>query len=202
MEIILSTRNPSKAHQIKAIFEDTGIVVLSLDDAKIEGEGVEDGITLEENAEKKARFAQERAATPVWTMADDTGLFITALDGAPGIYAARWAGEDATTEEIMQYCLKKLQGAADRSATFKTVVAVLSPTGEKYFFTGVAEGRILESPRVPNQPKMPYSALFVPTGQRPSWAEMSVEEENAISHRGKAFRQVRDFLRSVSKDSV
>lgn len=191
MEIILSTRNPSKAEQIKAVFDNMPIAVRTLADVGIEGEAVEDGATLEENALKKARFAHQPGA---WAMADDTGLFIDALGGKPGIYAARWAGEDATTDEITQYVLKQLEGVEDRSATFKTVVALISPTGEQQFFAGEVAGSMRDAPRVKPQPKMPYSPLFVPDGSDKAWAEMTVEEENAISHRGKAFRLVREYL--------
>ena len=193
MKIILSTRNPSKAEQIKAVFAGSSIEVLSLDDAGIAGDVIEDGVTLGENAMKKARFAHEHA-TEYWTMADDTGIFITALDGRPGIYAARWAGEHATTAEITQHTLESLEGATDRSATFETMVALVSPEGKEFFFTGKCPGKILETEKVPPQPKMPYSGIFSPDGSDKVWAEMSTEEENEVSHRGIAFRQAKDFL--------
>lgn len=196
-KVILATRNPSKTEQIRALFAGSDISVFSLDEAAIEGEAVEDGTTLEENAFKKAWFAHERARKGVWTMADDTGLFIRALGGEPGVYAARWAGENATTDETTQYCLKRCEGITDRSATFRTVVTLIAPDGEKQIFAGEVSGSLREAPRVPPQPKMPYSALFVPKGQTLSWAEMTVEQENAVSHRGKAFRLVRDYLESV-----
>jgi XTP/dITP diphosphohydrolase len=195
MNIILSTRNPSKAEQIKAIFAGSPISILTLSDAGIEGEAVEDGTTLQENALKKAVFAHQSGK--VWAMADDTGLFIDHLDGVPGVRAARWAGETATTEEITWHTLKQLKGAADRSATFETVVAIVSPEGKQHFFSGKVRGQILEAPRTPPQPKMPYSPIFVPEGTDLVWAEMSVDFENSISHRGKAFRQAREFLESL-----
>ena len=197
MNIILSTRNPSKLIQIQEIFSGSNIHVLTLDDAHIESEAVEDGASLEENALKKAWFAYENSGRNSWTMADDTGLFITALDGKPGIYAARWAGEDASTEETMNFCLQKLQDETDRSAIFRTVVVAISPDGGKHIFTGEVNGHIRETPRVSPQPKMPYSALFVPDGQELSWAEMTTQQENRLSHRGKAFRQTKSFLESL-----
>lgn len=195
MDVILSTRNPSKALQIQELFKGTGVNVLSLDDAGIEGEGTEDGTTLEENAFKKAKFAADHSEN-TWTMADDTGIFITSLDGAPGIHAARWAG-DVSTEEITQYTLKQLEGTTDRSALFRTVAVLLSPDGEKHVFDGEVMGTLLEAPRVPAQPKMPYSPLFVPDGYTKSWAEMTTGEENAITHRGIAFRKVHEFLKQL-----
>lgn len=163
-----------------------------MDEAGVEGEAVEDGLTLEENATKKALYAS-RNAGGAWAMADDTGIFITALDGRPGIHAARWAG-DVSTEEIMQYCLNALDGAPDRSAVFRTVVVIATPDGATHSFVGEVTGILLESPRKEPQPKMPYSPLFVPDGEELSWAEMSTEHENAISHRGIAFRKARAFL--------
>ena len=194
MDVILSTRNPSKAEQIQAIFADLPIKILTLDQAGIKGEALEDGQTLEENALKKAIYAYVWADSDIWTMADDTGLFIDALNGEPGIRAARWAGENATTEEITKYTLQRLEGHTNRSATFVTAVAVVTPNGDHTFFKAQVRGRILEQPRVKPQPKMPYSPIFVPEGSERVWAEMSVEEENNISHRGKAFRQVRGFF--------
>jgi XTP/dITP diphosphohydrolase len=195
MNIILSTRNPSKAEQIKAVFAGVPISVLTLSDAGIEGEAVEDGSTLEENAIKKALFAHRLGE---WSMADDTGLFIDALDGKPGIHAARWAG-DASTDEITAYTLKQLEGVEDRSATFKTVVALVSPGGEQRFFVGEVRGELLDAPRVKPQPKMPYSPLFIPEGSDKVWAEMTTEEENAISHRGKAFHLTGEYLLDLLK---
>jgi XTP/dITP diphosphohydrolase len=197
MDIILATRNPSKAEQIREVFRGSEIKVLTLADVSIEGDAIEDGETLEDNALKKAMFAHNHAPAGIWTMADDTGIFINTLNGLPGVRSARWAGETATTEEIMQYTLNHLKEFANRSATFRTVVALVAPDGKKYFFEGEVVGHLLEAPRVSPQPKMPYSPLFVPDGSNKTWAEMSVNEENAISHRGKAFRKVRAFLEKV-----
>lgn len=195
MNIILATRNPTKALLVQSFFEGSGLLVRTLADVGIKGEAVEDGATLEQNALKKAWYAHKKSRGRVWTMADDTGLFINALGGAPGVYAARWAGKDASTEEIMRHCLGRLKGISDRSATFRTVVAVIFPGAERArVFTGEVAGQLLRAPRVSPLPKMPYSALFVPEGHERTWAEMTMKEQNAISHRGKAFRQVKAFL--------
>ncbi|MEK7552069.1 MAG: non-canonical purine NTP pyrophosphatase [Patescibacteria group bacterium] len=197
MEIILSSRNKSKIEQIKAVFSGLDIKVLSLEDAGVEGEVIEDGTTLEENALKKAVFGHKH--TGAWCIAEDTGLFIDTLDGQPGIYAARWAGKGVTTEATRDFTLKKLEGVPlhKRTATFQTVAVVVSPTGEHKFFSGEVKGKILLKPRTECQPNMPYSGIFMPDGQSKVWAEMEVEEENKISHRGKAFRQVRDFFLKI-----
>ena len=107
LEVVLATRNKSKAEQIRAIFADLDIKILSLDEAGVMGQGIEDGKTLMKNAYKKATFAQEK--TNKWSIADDTGLFIDSLGGQPGVYAATWAGKNATTEETMRFALKKLE---------------------------------------------------------------------------------------------
>lgn len=197
MEIILATRNRSKIDQIKAIFVGLDVEVLSLADVGVEGEAVEDGLTLEENAFKKALFANEK--TGKWVVADDTGLFIDAMGGRPGIHAARWAGDGLKTEEVMRYTLDQLKNVPfkERMATFKTVAVVVSPEGKKKFFEGSISGIILTEPRMKCQPDMPYSAIFLPDGYDKVWAEMTVEEENFISHRGQAFRQARDFFGQV-----
>lgn len=198
MNIILSTTNPSKAEQIKAMFTNPSIKILTLSEAGIEGEAVEDGISLGENAMKKVQYVKERLSEPAWIMADDTGLFINALGGRPGIHAARWAG-DVSTDEITQYTLKQLEGKTDRSATFKTVVYLMTPDGRTLQFEGEVDGHLAEAPKVPAQPKMPYSPLFTPVGTNKVWGEMTVEEENAVSHRGKAFRKVAAFLEEEMK---
>lgn len=188
MDIILSTRNPGKMGQIRALFAPLpNVTILSLGDARIEGEAVEDGTTFEENALKKAVFANERSGLA--SIADDTGVFINALGGEPGIRAARWAG-DVSTEEIMYFTLKKLEGKADRSGYFKTAAVFMRPSGEHSVFLGEVRGTFLERPRTLCPPKMPYSAIFVPDGRDKTWSEMTIEEENAISHRGIAFRKL------------
>lgn len=193
MQIILATRNPSKAEQIKAIFKNLPISILTLSEAGIEGEAFEDGQTLEENSLKKAWYAHERAPGK-WCMADDTGVFINELNGEPGVQAAYWAGHNKTTEETLAYIIDRLSKLSDLSGAFETVVAVISPEGEKHFFKGRVEGKFLTTPRCAPQPKMPYSPLFVPNGETLTWAEMDVEYENKISHRGKAFTQVCAFF--------
>lgn len=199
MHLILSTRNQSKARQISALFSDLPVTLLSLDEAAISGEAIEDGTTLEENALKKAVFAWERSKA--WSLADDSGIFIDALNGSPGVYSARWAGEGATTEDIMHFTLSKLSGVSEekRTAVFKTVAAVISPDGSQTFFSGETHGRILLEPRTPCRPKMPYSAIFLPEGENKVLTEMTLEEENLMSHRGKAFLQVRQFFEDILK---
>ncbi len=197
MKIVLSTRNPSKAEQIKAVFKDSVVSILTLDEAGIEGQGIEDGTTLKENALKKAIFAHEQDPT-VWTMADDTGIFIDALNGKPGVHTADWNGGNKETDQMTAWIIEQLKNITNRSATFKTVVAIISPQGEQYLFKGEVRGKILRIPRPATQPKMPYAPTFMPDRTDKVWGEMTVDEENKISHRGKAFRQAREFLEKFS----
>ena len=194
MKVILATRNVSKLLQILKIFEDTEIKVLSLNDVSIEGEAIEDGKTLKENAFKKADFVRQRLSEPEWVFADDTGFYIEALSGKPGIKAARWLGENVPEEDTMNYCLRCLEEHENRRAYFMTAVALISPEGNVTYFEGKVFGNILKKPRCKPQPQMPYSCLFVPNGQTKTWAEMDTEEVNKISHRGIAFRKVIEFF--------
>ncbi len=197
MKIILSTRNASKVEQIGALFSGTPFTVVSLKDAGIEGKVVEDGETLEANGLKKALFAWEKSGH-TWSMSDDSGIFIDALNGFPGVHAADWMGEDAPTDSIMRGILEKMNGIEDRTATFKCLATLVSPSGSAQTFLGEVRGVLLSEPRGLPQTNMPYSSIFIPDGQTKPWSQMSPEEENKISHRGKAFRQLRAYLESLS----
>ena len=193
-KIILSTQNPSKALQIETLLSDGRFEVVPLGSLGITDEVVEDGETLEANATKKALFGLEK--TGICSIAEDTGLFIDALDGRPGIYAARWVGHGATTEEIVAHTLKELHEVplSQRTATFKTVAVAAFPDGTITVCEGSVAGAILEQPRSTPQPGMHYSILFQPEGRDKVWAEMTTEEQNAISHRGQAFGKLRAAL--------
>lgn len=194
LELVLATRNPSKALEIQRLFVDTPFLVLTLDEAGIKGEAVEDGATLGENARKKARFAHKALGGTHHCIAEDTGLFIRALGGRPGIHAARWAGSGKSTEEIMQHTLREMNGTSDRAAFFRTCAVLVTPSGSEHTFEGEVAGTILAAPKVRPQPRMPYSGIFKPDGTTRVWAEMDTDEENRISHRGIAFSQLRSFL--------
>ena len=195
-QIVLTSYNPSKALQIQTFFKGSNIQIVTQGEKGVIGEAVEDGDSLEDNARKKIAFARAQLPDAI-LMADDTGLFIPACNGDPGIQAAYWGGEHLSVLERMQYCLSRLEGANDRRATFRTVIILSFPSGEEQVFVGEVQGTMLEKPRVSPEPKMPYSALFVPEESKLSWAEMTTEEENTRSHRGKALRQVKDFFEGV-----
>jgi XTP/dITP diphosphohydrolase len=192
--VVLATRNYSKVLQIKDVLEDIpGVILSSLNDLQIEGDAEEDGTTLEQKAFKKATWAYDQ--TGGYTLAEETGFFIDALGGRPGIHAAGWAGKKST-EEIMRYTLDQIEFVPieGRTAKFKTVAIVISPGGKTESFKGEVSGNILLEPRCVCQPNMPYSAIFMPNGTDKVWAEMTPEEENLISQRGEALRKVREYL--------
>lgn len=195
LQIILSTGNSSKAEQIKPIFDGLPIEIHTLKEAGILGRAEEiDGTSMETNSRIKAKFAWDQMADKTWTMADDTGLKIRALGGRPGVDAATWAGKDATLEEIMNFTLEQMKDQTDRTAEWETCAVLISPEGVEYIFKGTCPGKLLYAPRCKPQKDMPYSAIFVPDGYDEVWAEMPVAKENTISHRGKAFGQLRKFL--------
>jgi len=190
MKIIFATQNPGKIIEMKKILD--GFEVVGMEDIGVMEEVEEDRNTLEGNALKKARFVWEK--TKEWVVADDTGLFIESLNGAPGVKSARWAGEGASGNDLMNLALSKLKGKENRNAYFESVVVLISPKGEKNIFRGRANGKIAKEPSGVPLPKLPYDVLFIPDGHNVSFAEMTREEKNQISHRGLAFQKLRKFL--------
>ncbi|MBX4190027.1 non-canonical purine NTP pyrophosphatase [Candidatus Parcubacteria bacterium] len=193
---ILSTHNPGKLEQMRPFFVGLPITMQSLKEAGITDEAEETGITFEQNARLKVEFAWNLKKT--WCVSEDSGLCIDFLGGRPGILSARWAGTNVPPEKTMYHTIgfvKPLRLDL-RTATFKSVAAIKSPTGLVQYFRGEARGVLLTEPRTACPPGMPYDPIFLPIGQDKVWSEMTLEEKNAISHRGQAFRQVRDFLRS------
>lgn len=188
---VLATANPDKAREIEAIL--AGLDVTLVPRPADVPEVVEDGETLEDNALLKARALCD--ATGMASIADDTGLFVDALNGAPGVFSARYAGEHATYGDNCQKMLRELDGvaAAERTARFRTVAAVAYPDGSWFVVDGEVEGLIALEPRGENG--FGYDPIFLPDGQRGrSMAELTPEEKHALSHRGNAFRALADAL--------
>lgn len=191
--ILLATANPHKAAELQWMLEDVGIEVLTLADlpSEISGEQVEeDEPTLEGNALKKARYWADRSGLS--TLADDTGLEVEALGGAPGVFSARYAGEDATYEDNVRKLLAELQGTEERKAQFRTVLALISSEGE-YLFDGRCEGVILDEIR--GAGGFGYDPIFLPLGFKKTFAEMDATEKNAISHRGRALQAFVEWVK-------
>jgi XTP/dITP diphosphohydrolase len=184
--LVLATRNRHKVDELSAMLEGLPVRLLSFRDFPEMPEVVEDGETLEENAVKKAREVAEFTGLPA--LADDTGLEVQALGGAPGVRSARYAGESTDWEANNRKLLSELSGfsGAARAAAFRCVVALAVPGGEVESVEGVTRGVILEEPL--GEGGFGYDPLFLPDGFERSYAEMTAEEKNAVSHRGKAIK--------------
>lgn len=149
----------------------------------------EDGETLEVNALQKARFVHRRTGLPC--LSDDSGLEVLALEGRPGVRSARYAGEQKDADANMRLLLREMEGGEDRRARFRTVLAWVTTEGE-HLFEGSVEGLITSAPRGAHG--FGYDPLFTPVDHERTFAEMSLEEKQGLSHRGKALRQWLGFL--------
>ena len=198
MKLVFATHNPGKVQEVRILLADTGFEILSAEEAGVSEDVIEDGKTFEENALKKARFVAGRFNHTAWVVAEDAGCCIEALNGAPGVYSARWAGEGASNETIVAHTLSAMREVADgkRQASFQNVIALIAPDGLEKTFLGRVDGHIATEPHGTARPKLPYDAIFVPTGHDRTFAEMSTEEKNSLSHRGRAFQQLREFLKT------
>jgi len=182
MKLVIATRNRHKLEEIQTIFNLPGLELLSSFDFPEIPDVDETGTTFAENAELKARALA--GATGLWSLADDSGLVVDALGGAPGIFSARFAGEpvnySANNEKLMQL----MQGKTDRRARFRCALALASPDGELFAIEGCCEGRIIDQLR--GAEGFGYDPLFVPEGEMMTFAEMPAERKNQISHRARA----------------
>ena len=185
MQIVLATHNRGKMEEMAAILRHLPVELLTLDAFPEIGDIPETGNTLKENAFIKAETVHRLTGLPA--LADDTGLEVDALNGAPGIYSARYAGADATFDDNCQKMLKELHGipVEKRTARFRTVIAFVNG-GEKEWVEGVAEGRIIEEKR--GIGGFGYDPIFYYPPLRKTFAELDSVEKNSISHRGKALR--------------
>lgn len=197
MNLLFATHNQHKTEEIRSILSASGLDVklMSLHDLYDDEDIIESGVTLDENALIKARAGYVRHGFP--TFADDTGLEVDALDGAPGVYSARYAGESACSEDNVRKLLKEMEGVKLRNARFRTVIALILEEKE-YLFQGIVEGTIIQEER--GKGGFGYDPLFVPNGSHLTFAEMSEEEKNRISHRGKAVAQLVAFLKERFSD--
>jgi len=191
-ELVLATRNRHKGAELAALLSDLGIRIRTLDEFPGTPDVVEDGATCEANAIKKAQ--EIAAATGLPAVADDTGLEVDALDGRPGVYAARYAGEHATYEANCRKLLQELKGVPHekRTARFITVAAVALPSDGVRVTTGELRGLISETPA--GSKGFGYDPVFFVPALGKTLAELSADEKNRISHRAKAFAQVRAIL--------
>ena len=188
-KIVFATHNPNKLEEIRQMLP-AGLQVLSLDDIGCTEEIPETAATLEGNARIKAAHVYERYGYDCF--ADDTGLEVAALDGAPGVYSARFAGPQSDSRANIEKLLRLMEGKTNRKARFRTVIA-LALGGTFYFFEGEIAGEILAEES--GSGGFGYDPVFLPKGSDLSFAEMPLAEKNRISHRGKAFQNLSSFLK-------
>ncbi len=187
-DLVFATHNAHKLEELRAILKDFNI--LGLHDISCHEDIVEDGETLNDNAIIKANYVTENYHIDCF--ADDTGLEVDALDGAPGVYSARYAGEGCSYQDNVNKLLEALKGVKNRKARFKTVIA-LNLNGKQYLFEGKVEGVITEEQH--GGKGFGYDPIFLPDGFDQTFAEMPMEVKNQISHRGRATQKLVEFLK-------
>lgn len=187
MELLIASQNQNKIQEIQKLLPNWEIKGISSVDFPHELR--EDGESLEENALQKMRQVYEKSGANCF--ADDTGLEVNALDGEPGVYSARYAGNGKSSEDNMTKLLAKMSGQSDRSAQFRTVIA-LHWQGEELLFQGICKGQI--SLQRMGEKGFGYDPIFIPKGSSLSFAQMDIELKNSMSHRGRAIAKLVEFL--------
>jgi len=189
MNLIFATNNIHKAKEIQQLIG-VSFTIKTLHEIGCDDDIVENGKTLKENASIKSNFVFEKYKLNCF--ADDTGLIVDALNGEPGVYSARYAGEQKNADDNMNLLLKNLKNKAIRKASFVTVIS-LKINKKEYFFEGELKGEIGFDKK--GEKGFGYDPIFIPEGYANTLAELSLEEKNKISHRAIAFNQLRDFLK-------
>ena len=189
-KIIFATGNPNKLKEIKSAINSFEIV--GLKDLGITEEIPETGDTLKKNALQKAKYVYDKTGLDCFS--DDTGLEIEALDFRPGVDSAMYAGADCNSENNMRKVLRELENKTNRAAQFKTVIALILQ-GKEYFFEGVVRGEILKEKN--GKDGFGYDPIFRPVGHKESFAEMSIDQKNEISHRGLAVKKLVSFFTDI-----
>jgi len=192
MRIVLATANPDKIAEIRSIWADLPVELISITDLEGFEPPEETGTTLSENAVLKARAAAEFSGLPA--VADDTGLVVEALNGEPGVYSSRYAGETASYEDNRKLLLERMKGIPEKSrkAEFRTVVALCTPDGDCSTAEGICSGLITNMDR--GNGGFGYDPVFLVPPYGKTFAEMPARLKNSISHRGKAFENARDLI--------
>ncbi|MFM2229610.1 MAG: hypothetical protein RL607_868 [Bacteroidota bacterium] len=188
MKLVFASNNSHKIDEIRAMLP-ASIELVGLQDIGCDVDIPETAATIEGNAQLKADYVTQHYGLPCF--ADDTGLEVEALNGAPGVHSARYAGEQKNAMDNMNKLLSELDNISSRKAQFKTVIA-LNLNGETHQFTGIVSGEIIREKR--GNQGFGYDPVFVPTGQSQTFAEMDAAEKAALSHRGKAVQQLIAFL--------
>lgn len=192
MKLVMATGNEGKVRELVGLLSDPRFEVISALKAGCPMEAKETGATFSDNAKIKALYAHRQTGLPA--IADDSGLCVDALFGAPGVYSARWAGEGASQNALLSKLLQSLEGCDRRCARFVSALCLVFAEDDIVTVTGTCEGEILSSPR--GQGGFGYDPLFYVPRVGKTFAEMTTEEKNAISHRARAARSLRDVLSS------
>uniref|UniRef100_A0A7C4UBA5 dITP/XTP pyrophosphatase n=1 Tax=candidate division WOR-3 bacterium TaxID=2052148 RepID=A0A7C4UBA5_UNCW3 len=193
MEIFVASKNKDKIEEIRRILKNYNIKITSLLDIDEKIDIIEDGKDLNENALKKAEAVYKLKKG--WVIGEDTGLEVNALNGKPGVFSARYSGGGYRENRLK--LLKELEGVKDRTARFRTVIALITPEGKRYFFEGIVEGRIGEGEKGENG--FGYDPIFIPEGSEKTFGEMEPEEKDKFSHRRKALEKLAEFFRGVAQ---
>ena len=188
--LIFASNNAHKLSEIRNLLDNI-VEIQSLKDINLDGDIPETSDTLEGNATQKAEWIYSRTGRDCF--ADDTGLEVEALDGAPGVYSARYAGEGCSFADNVNKLLKAMEGKTNRKARFRTVICFIE-NGEKHYFEGIVNGIIIE--KGSGNMGFGYDPIFVPDGYNISFAEMPLDEKNKISHRGLATQKLVEYLKS------
>lgn len=191
MKLVFATNNKHKIEEVQHLLKEN-FQLRSLQNIGCKEELPETGTTLEANASQKAKYIYEKFG--VNCFADDTGLEIEALNGQPGVYSARYAGEEKSAEKNIEKVLSTMKNITNRNAFFKTIISLII-NNKNYLFEGLIQGTI--STEVKGINGFGYDPIFIPIGYSKSFAEFSLEEKNKISHRGIAIRKLAEFLNNL-----
>ncbi len=193
MKLLLGTANKGKILEMSSALSSLPLSIITPLDLRITDVPVEEENTFEGNARQKARFYFERSNVP--TLADDSGIMIEALEGELGIHTRRWgAGKDATDEEWISFFLERMSREENKRARFMCVLCYIDENGTEHFFEGSCNGTITHAVMAPYLPGLPLSSCFIPSGLTNVYTALSLEEKNAISHRGKALHAFEKFM--------
>ncbi len=193
MDLVFATNNQHKLDEISNVLNGS-FSIHSLKVINCTEDIPETGTTLEANASQKSRCIFERYN--INCFADDTGLEVPVLNGAPGVYSARYAGEERCAEKNMEKVLRELQGKTERGAQFRTVISLFID-GDEFLFEGIVKGQIIKEKR--GSKGFGYDPIFIPDGYDETFAEMDMAMKNRISHRAKAVEKLSEFLKTLSK---
>jgi XTP/dITP diphosphohydrolase len=191
--LVIATRNKGKTKEIKDLLKDFPVDIKDIDDFGPIPHLEEDGDTFDENAYKKASFAARILGFPA--LADDSGLTVEALKGAPGIHSARYAGENATDEQLYLKLLSEMEGMSNRKAAFECVISIAVPTSPALTYEARCEGLITQVPA--GSKGFGYDPIFYYPPYKKTFAELTRQEKNRVSHRGKAFAELKDEFDKV-----